>query len=127
MPDFSVSSPSSPWLRAADRDEVVTDSDIHFMPDSSEHSESIPSDFGAPIIAEIELALESGSGDFMMTDSGPGQALDKSAPHPGSFIVPSGEAGFISSTPLSPVEDGTHDAPSREIQSKKTFFDWLRS
>jgi hypothetical protein len=135
MPKFIISAPSSPLIAADDLDDAVTEPDMHFIPRSVDLSRSILDGISLPIIAEIESTLEAGSGDFMLTETGPNQAPTAPMGHPDSFIVPNANAETESPTvsslqpplnsPVKPLADP--DVGSRESQSKKTFFDWLRS
>lgn len=135
MPNFIISAPSSPLITADDLAEVMTEPDMHFIPRSAGHSRSIPDSISLPIIAEIESTLEAGSGDFMLTETSTNQAPTTPMGHPDSFMVPDANPEIGSSTapsfPPSPNSSvkplADPDMGSRESQSKKTFFDWLRS
>ncbi len=135
MPNFIISAPSSPLIAADDLDEVMPEPDMHFIPRSADLSRSILDGINLPIITEIESTLESGSGDFMLTETGLNQAPAAPMGHPDSFIVPDANAQIEScsapsyqppqNSPVEPLADP--EVGSRDSQSKKTFFDWLRS
>jgi len=100
QPDFSVSPPSSPMISAGELEAMTPAQSIYFAPLSDEFSNSI----SLPIIAEIESRLESGSGDFMLTDNELPVVVPETNDMPESLA-----------------------AGSQEVQSRKTFFDWLRN
>jgi hypothetical protein len=90
--------PAQPFNASAEHAVVMAAQSMHIAPPADVFSTSVQDEISLPVIAEIESRLESGSGDFMLTDD--------------------------ESQNAEPTSTST-DSP--EVQSKKTFFDWLRN
>jgi hypothetical protein len=110
MPHFFVSLPSSPWIGAEDQEEEVPEADIHFIPRSA-----------GPV-----------NSDFMLPSSDLSEAPTEPLTRPAAVIVPEDQVQeHVFSEPVSAgsaaISLASSAILSEEVQSKKSFFDWLRS
>jgi hypothetical protein len=140
MPEMSFFPPTSPLVISADDEEVLPNhpsppapDSLHYFPQpSSEPVGEIPDEVHLPGMTDEETAAAMAESGFLITD--PPVAAEPIMPQ---FVHAFGPPAIVSKAPPAPEADTPANeagkpltAPvviPREVQAKKSFFDWLRS
>lgn len=140
MPEMYFSMPSSPLLDMEEYDgapdSADSDEPLHFFPQPSatEPVGAIPDEICLPTMTDEQTGAQHPAPGFLMTDTPPGDPapslLMRSFAPP--VIVPRADFMMTDDSPTSetletPKPLTAPDVLPREAQSKKSFFDWLRS